>query len=49
MVEESLEQFRGKIMQRPPLYSALRMDGKRLYEYAREGKDVPREIEQRPV
>ena len=48
-VEKSLEKFRGKIMQRPPLYSALRMDGKRLYEYAREGKEIPREIEQRPV
>lgn len=48
-VEEALEQYRGKIMQRPPLYSALRIDGKRLYEYAREGKEVPREIEKRPV
>ena len=48
-VDEALNQYRGKIMQRPPLYSALRMDGKRLYEYAREGKEVPREIEKRPV
>ena len=48
-VEEALKKFRGKIMQRPPIYSALRMDGKRLYEYAREGKEVPREIEERPV
>ena len=48
-VEEALQRFRGKIMQRPPIYSALRMDGKRLYEYAREGKEVPREIEERPV
>lgn len=48
-VEEALERFRGKIMQRPPIYSALRMDGKRLYDYAREGKEVPREIEERPV
>lgn len=48
-VEKALEQFRGKIMQRPPLYSALRMEGKRLYEYAREGKEVPKEIEKRPV
>ena len=48
-VEAALDRFRGNIMQRPPLYSALRIDGKRLYEYAREGKELPREIEERPV
>ena len=48
-VEKVLARFRGNIMQRPPIYSALRMQGKRLYEYAREGKDVPREIQERPV
>ena len=48
-VEKALAGFRGNIMQRPPIYSALRMEGKRLYEYAREGKEVPREIEERPV
>lgn len=48
-VEEALEKFRGKIMQRPPLFSALRIQGKRLYEYAREGKEVPVEIQERPV
>ena len=48
-VEEVLARFRGDIMQRPPTYSALRMQGKRLYEYAREGKEVPREIQERPV
>ncbi|KAL8951874.1 MAG: hypothetical protein Q9222_002180 [Ikaeria aurantiellina] len=48
-VEKALDRFRGSISQRPPLYSALRMDGKRLYEYAREGKEIPREIEKRPV
>ena len=36
-------------MQRPPLYSALHVQGKRLYEYAREGKEVPVEIQERPV
>lgn len=36
-------------MQRPPLYSALHMDGKRLYDYAREGKELPREIPERQV
>ena len=48
-VEEALAQFRGKIMQKPPLYSALHVQGKRLYEYAREGKEVPVEIQSRPV
>ena len=48
-VQEVLARFRGNIMQRPPIYSALRMQGKRLYEYAREGKEVPREIQERPV
>lgn len=48
-VENALETFRGKTMQRPPIYSALRVQGKRLYEYAREGKDVPVEIQERPV
>ena len=48
-VEKALEKFRGKIMQRPPLYSALHVHGKRLYEYAREGKEVPVEIQERPV
>ncbi|KAI9698729.1 MAG: hypothetical protein M1836_003839 [Candelina mexicana] len=49
MVEERLGKFRGKIMQRPPLFSALRVQGKKLYEYAREGKEVPTEIQERPV
>ena len=49
IVEEALSKFRGKIMQRPPIFSALRVQGKRLYEYAREGKEVPVEIEERPV
>ena len=48
-VEDALKIFRGKIMQRPPIYSALRVQGKRLYEYAREGKKIPKEIEPRPV
>jgi tRNA pseudouridine55 synthase len=36
-------------MQRPPIFSALRIEGKRLYEYAREGKMPPVEIKSRPV
>ncbi|KAL7465673.1 hypothetical protein ACHAXS_005982 [Conticribra weissflogii] len=39
-VEGVLSKFRGKIDQVPPLFSAIRVDGKRLYEYAREKKDT---------
>ena len=49
MVEEKLAAFRGKFMQLPPLYSAIKMDGKPLYEYARSGIDLPRAIERRQV
>ncbi len=47
-LEETLNSFRGKIQQLPPMYSALKVNGKRLYELAREGKTVerePREVE----
>jgi tRNA pseudouridine55 synthase len=39
----------GTIMQRPPIYSALRKDGKRLYELARAGEIKPEEVEKRQV
>ncbi|KAJ5098496.1 hypothetical protein N7532_005497 [Penicillium argentinense] len=48
-VEKALEQFRGKIMQRPPIFSALKVEGKKLYEYARAGQLPPIEIKARPV
>ncbi|KAI9889385.1 MAG: hypothetical protein M1814_005554 [Vezdaea aestivalis] len=48
-IEAALEQFRGTIQQTPPTYSAIRMDGKRLYEYMREGKEIPKEIQARSV
>ncbi|KAM9934354.1 hypothetical protein OXX80_006052 [Metschnikowia pulcherrima] len=41
--------FVGKIRQTPPIYSALKVDGKPLYEYAREGIPVPRAIKPREV
>jgi tRNA pseudouridine55 synthase len=47
-VEEILPRFVGEIEQVPPMYSALRHQGKRLYQLAREGKQVerkPRRIE----
>ena len=43
-----LPQFRGKIQQIPPMYSALKVNGQKLYDLARKGKEVerqPREIE----
>jgi len=49
MVRDKLRLFRGQVQQLPPLYSALRMDGKRLFEYAREGIPLPRPIEPRNV
>ncbi|TDZ53624.1 tRNA pseudouridine synthase 4 [Colletotrichum trifolii] len=48
-VEKAMDGFRGKFEQIPPLYSALKMEGKPLYEYAREGKPIPREIAGREV
>ncbi|MBP5736715.1 MAG: tRNA pseudouridine(55) synthase TruB [Acidaminococcaceae bacterium] len=45
--EKVLQQFRGKIMQVPPMYSALKVNGKKLYEYAREGIVIERPA--RPV
>lgn len=49
LVEEKLKDFQGKLMQLPPVYSAIKMNGKPLYEYARENKALPRAIERRPV
>lgn len=46
-LEKALEAFRGEILQTPPIYSAIKVNGKKLYEYAREGKDV--KIEPRKV
>lgn len=45
--EAALEQFRGDINQMPPMYSAIKKGGKKLYEMARAGKSV--ELEPRPV
>lgn len=46
-VEQALEPFRGEILQVPPMYSALKQDGVRLYELARKGQEVERKA--RPV
>jgi tRNA pseudouridine55 synthase len=47
MIHEATKQFIGEIEQVPPVFSALKKDGKRLYEYAREGVEV--EIKKRLV
>ena len=46
-VEHAMARFRGEIHQMPPMVSARKVEGRRLYELAREGKDVEREA--RPV
>jgi len=38
-----LKQFRGDILQVPPMYSALKVNGQKLYELARKGKEVERQ------
>lgn len=46
-IEEKLQQFIGKQEQIPPIYSAIKVNGKKLYEYARRGQEVelkPRQI-----
>lgn len=40
LVEEKMEQFRGEIWQIPPVYSAIKVDGKRAFDYARKGQEV---------
>ena len=46
-LEAALGDFRGEILQVPPMYSALKKDGRRLYELARAGQQVERDA--RPV
>jgi tRNA pseudouridine55 synthase len=46
-IEAILPRFRGEILQTPPQYSAIKIDGNRAYDLAREGEMVP--LEPRPV
>ncbi|MCP4298896.1 MAG: tRNA pseudouridine(55) synthase TruB, partial [Proteobacteria bacterium] len=46
-IENVIKGFVGEIQQTPPIYSAIKVDGKKLYEYARAGKSV--EIKSRNV
>jgi tRNA pseudouridine55 synthase len=47
VIKAATGQFTGPIMQVPPIHSAIKINGKRVYELARKGKDV--ELEPRPV
>ena len=47
LILETTQQFIGKIDQFPPVFSALKKDGKRLYEYARKGEEV--EVKSRQI
>lgn len=46
-IEKALQSFRGEVEQFPPIYSAIKVNGKKLYEYARKGEEV--EIKPRKV
>lgn len=47
LIAETLPKFRGHVMQVPPVFSAVKVDGKRAYNYARKGKEV--EIKAKPL
>lgn len=47
VVRQAVDSFQGEYMQVPPMYSALKVNGKKLYELARAGKEVERQA--RPV
>jgi tRNA pseudouridine55 synthase len=42
-IEDALQDFRGEIQQTPPMYSAKKIDGKKLYELARKGIEIERQ------
>ncbi len=47
LIAETLPKFQGHLMQVPPVFSAVKVDGKRAYNYARKGKEV--EIKAKPL
>lgn len=47
MLTDALNSFLGHSMQKPPMVSAIKKDGKKLYEYARAGIEI--EVEKRPI
>ena len=49
LVEGELIKFQGKMKQIPPIYSAIKIEGMKLYDYARSGKELPRQLESREI
>lgn len=49
LVEAKLAQFRGDISQTPPIYSALKINGKKACEYAHDGQELPIQLESREM
>lgn len=49
LVQDLLPYFTGPLMQYPPLFSAVKMDGKRLLDYARANEPLPRPIQAREI
>ncbi|KAF2639755.1 tRNA pseudouridine synthase B [Massarina eburnea CBS 473.64] len=49
LVKSQLGQFMGRFRQMPPIYSALKINGIKACEYVRQGKELPRELEDREV
>lgn len=47
LIAETVPKFQGHVMQVPPVFSAVKVDGKRAYNYARKGKEV--EIKAKPL
>jgi len=47
LIIQAAESFKGKSLQTPPLFSAIKKNGKKLYEHARKGETV--EIKKRPI
>ena len=47
LIQKTLEQFRGEILQIPPVYSAVKVNGKRAFDYARQGENV--ELKAKPL
>ncbi len=46
IVDQLMAEFQGEIQQIPPMYSAVKVNGRKLYEYARAGEEVERPIRQ---
>lgn len=46
-IKEKLQKFEGEIMQVPPVFSAVKVEGKRAYKYARNGKEL--QLKAKPV